>query len=339
VEPFAASEILSWRFAVLLGTGVLLLASSACLSASSPPEEGEILLAPWPDGHPSAVALTFEATGGGRAPLERLASLLRTRGINATFFVVAGYYESASESLEPLRPYEVASKAWDQEPWRGGVLTEEFQAAEIRKADRWLRDQGFSIQGFRAPLLRGSPATLRALEEMGYRYDSTFYFGFWPYWIGRTLEIPLSLGYDPFWNERTMRYSDLPTYLAFQKSHREGSLFTLTTDVLLVNREMEKFIRLLDFLQSRDVWWASCSEVLEWWEAREGLSLYRWGREVVVKNQGERAVSGATLLLPYGVGGVEGALSSKRRGGTLYVVIPEIPAKGEVRLRLSGRSL
>jgi peptidoglycan/xylan/chitin deacetylase (PgdA/CDA1 family) len=169
---------------------VVLFGTSGCLGS-------DVSLANWPDGHESAVVISFDVEQAQAADLQRLIILLEKYNAKATFFVVAGYYEGAEDTLEPLRDYEVASKGWDQGEWAESY---EEQRDSIKRSHDMLSSLGFNPAGFRAPFLMNNQETFAVLSDLGYLYDSSDN-GMLPTLHGEIVEIPLSIAYDPFWKD------------------------------------------------------------------------------------------------------------------------------------------
>jgi peptidoglycan/xylan/chitin deacetylase (PgdA/CDA1 family) len=313
------------RYIFLAVAAVLMV--SACVSSS----EGEVSIMNWPHGHESAVAITFETEVPSKAQLSSIARVLRERGLNATFFVVAGYFEESPEVLEEIRAFEVGNLAWLQKDWIDGEITPAFQREEITKADAWLREMGFDPRGYRAPFLLVNGDTYEILEDLGYAYDASQWFGFFPYRVDGVMEVPLSLNYDLYWSDLSMSHSMVPTYMAFQQSHRKGGLFTFYAHTNKVYLNMNNFTRFLDYAMSRDVWFATTYEVADWWRSREKLVLKVEEGRVLVTNTGDEPVTGVSIKMPPGKT-LKGAVKAGHRRGYSYAVLPEIPPNSQIIL-------
>lgn len=297
----------------------LLLLLAGCLTHGN---GSEVSIANWPGGHKSAVAITFDTEVSSPSDLKEIADVLKSKNVNATFFVVSGYFQDGSSELNAVRDYEVANLAWNQSVWAGSELTQEFQQEEIEKADSWFRSKGIKPSGFRAPFLKSNEATFRALENLNYKYDSSMQQGFTPYRRGKILEIPLSLNFDLYWDEVSMRYSTMLEYIAFQESYNNDALFTFYAHTNRVTENLQNFSRFLDYVQGRNnVWIASCEEVADWWAQRESLELIVEDGRVVVINKGDGAVRGATLKIRDGL--------TER-----YLVLPEIEPRSQVTVEV-----
>lgn len=307
------------------------IALTVFLSACAAPPAKQVSLANWPYAHKSAVTITFETEVPEEEQLSALSRALGERGLNATFFVIAGYFQYNPKALEAVRGFEVANLAWMQRDWKDAALTPEFQRREITAADTWLRDMGYNPRGFRAPFLRTTDATFRILAELGYAYDASQYFDFYPYRTGSLVEVPLSLNYDLYWDSLSMSYSMLPTYVAFQESQDKEGLFTFYAHTDKVYRNMNNFTYFLDYAKARNVWFASTLEVADWWTKRESLQLAVEGNRVIVTNKGTAPVVGATVKYK-SKQPLKGAVSIKRYDGFAYAVLPEIKPNSQVIL-------
>lgn len=310
-------------------TLLLLMLFSACLG------QEEVRLSKHPYGYKAAVVVTFDTEVVRGGELEAIAEELRQRGMNATFFVVAGYFQNNAEALAPLRSFEVASMAWVQPAWVNASGEERRQ--QILKAHAWFERHGFEVRGFRAPYLNASRATLELVAELGYAYDSSLFYGFEPYSVGGVLEIPVSMNFDSFWDEEKMSFTLPLAYLAFQRAYDAGEVFTLLTHVQTASRNLENFTAFLDYMRERRVWFPSAGELAEWWLARENLELAVEGNTLILRNHNARAVKGATAIVAAGsVRDARGAVETWRdpASSELYVVFPEVPPAGEVRVTL-----
>ncbi|MDP6612395.1 MAG: polysaccharide deacetylase family protein [Candidatus Hydrothermarchaeota archaeon] len=312
----------------LLIFAALTIFISACISSTT---EEEVTLGNWPYGHKSAVTITFETEVPAEEQLAAISGALKERDLNATFFVIAGYFQDNPTTLEELRGFEIANLAWMQRNWKGTPLTPEFQRREISKADAWLRERGYSPRGFRAPFLKSNEATYRILEELGYSYDASQYFAFHPYRTGELLEIPLSLNYDLYWDSLSMSYSMLPTYVVFQESQEKEGLFTFYAHTDKVYKNMNNFTYFLDYVSARNVWLASSGEIADWWLKRENLQLALEGNRVMVTNKGSTPVAGTTIKYK-SKKTLKGAVLIKRDKGVAYAVLPEIKPNSQIIL-------
>jgi|Deesub1362A_J573_1020465.scaffolds.fasta_scaffold03700_8 peptidoglycan/xylan/chitin deacetylase (PgdA/CDA1 family) len=305
---------------------LLLALFSACFTQP----QREAHLSKYPYGYKAAAVVTFDTEVVREGELEAIAAALQERGINATFFVVAGYFQNNPEVLTPLRGFEVASMAWSQPEW--AHASEEERRQQIIRAHSWFEQHGYEVRGFRAPYLNATRATLPLVAEMGYTYDSSLFYGFEPYEVEGVLEIPVSMNFDAFWDEEKMSFTLLPTYLAFQRAYDSGEVFTLLTHVDTASRNLQNFTAFLDYMKERRVWFPSAGELAEWWKLRENLELTIEGNTLILRNHASKPVKGATAVVD--ARAAKGAVETWRDpdSSKLYVVFPEVPPGGEARV-------
>ncbi len=278
----------------------------------------EVRLSEIPYGKKAGVVITFDTEITDAKKIEYVADILKKHNVNATFFVVAGYFNSY-EPLEPLGEFEVASMGWNQSRWKEHKMEPVEQIDQIIKANNWLGAH-FKVRGFRAPYLLPTRTSFRAIASLGYIYDSSICCGFHPYYIDGIVEIPLSINYDPFWSEEKMKIATLPTYLLLEQAIEERGYFTFSTHIDRVYEQQENFTRFLEYASARDVWFATCSEVADWWRKYSNLSLEVYDDKAIVRNLGPEKVEGATLII--------------ENGEVRYIVLPEIQPYSRVEVEL-----
>ena len=130
------------------------------------PEEVEVALNPWPEGARAALAITMD-DGGTEADYRRVLDLLREGGWKLTFFAT-GRLES--RLLDLVRSYpgvEIANHSQNHKLFKDLPYPE--SKYEILRAQERLG----RLQGFRFPYLTYSPYGMIALDDLGYRYDSS----------------------------------------------------------------------------------------------------------------------------------------------------------------------
>ncbi len=315
------------RYAPLL---LVIVIFSACL------QHEEVVLSNVPYGHTAGVIVTFDTEVVKSGELESIARVLRNAGANATFFVVAGYFENSPDVLEPIRDFEVANMGWNQGRWKS-YFTPEEHSEQILRADKWLRAQGFNVKGFRAPYLLYSDFAIRTIKGLNYSYDSSLYYDFLPYSLYGLVEVPVTLNFDSYWDETKMEFTLIPTYLALQKAIDDNGFFTLITHVDTVSKNLGNFTQFLDYAKKREIWFASAYEAAEWWKKREKLELEVEGERIIVRNRGSERVEGATVIIKNYRGRVEGGVVQYRNGDARYVVLPAIEPEGKAEVILRGR--
>lgn len=304
---------------------LIILLTLGCLGGPSDTE-----IANWPHGHKSAACITFDTELATGPQIEKVANALGET--NATFFVVAGYFEDRQADLEPLRVFEVSSMAWKQGTWESSDLSGEFQLKEMKRAHEWLTDRGFNPRGFRAPFLLSNADTIKAVSKMGYTYDSSQYPGTIPRMTDGVVEIPLSLNFDTYWNEKSRELSKIPFYITFEDAYKKDGLFTFYSHVGTTSENIDDFIDFLDYAEAKQVWLASAGEVADWWIKRGNLELRMEGDLITVKNNGDEPIEGVTVKISPKRGVVEGALYAWEDEKTTYAVLPKIEPGGEISI-------
>lgn len=303
---------------------IVLLLTVGCMGSPR-----EVQIANWPQGHKSAVSITFDTELATGKQIEKVTAALGSK--NATFFVVAGYFKDRPEDLEFLRDYDVANMAWAQWEWEHSDLNKEFQLKEMKMANRWLEKRDFHPRGFRAPFLKSNENTIGAVKAMGYTYDSSQYAGTMPYMVDGVVEIPLALNFDVYWNEKTIGYSALPVYLAFEDIYKNDGLFTFYSHVDTASENTENLSSFIEYAATKHVWFASAAQVADWWILRSSLELTAEGDKITVRNKGDRPADGVTVKISP-KGPVKGALYTWDDGKTTYAVLPMIHAGKEASI-------
>jgi peptidoglycan/xylan/chitin deacetylase (PgdA/CDA1 family) len=186
--------------------------------------------------------------------LPRLLDLYARHDIKCTFYFTGMFAEQSPESVELVKGqgHEIGCHGYDHSPEKAfDLLRYEEQVNELKKAKRAIEEVAGNIESFRAPMLRINEATVRALEETGFRSDSSvasqrfdgpLTFGSkkklkWlvaprkPYMISydsvvksgssNILEIPISAAIFPFIGT-TMRISPLMTKILQKYLYRES---------------------------------------------------------------------------------------------------------------------
>ncbi len=290
------------RFAICVAV-LLVAVFSGCFGES-------VSIANWPFGYRSAVVVSFEVEQAQSADLEGAVELLRDYDADATFFVVAGYYEDAPGILEPLKGFDVASKGWNQSEW---MERDDSHKGALMRSVGWLNDAGFTTTGFKAPFLNINDETFSVLPELGLVYDSSLV-GHLPSRRDGIIEVPLSVSYDPFWDEEVERYLPL-FYYVFEETYAVDGLFLFHTYPEHVGEGLESF---LGYVSGKDgVWLASARDVADWWALRSEVSLIVEEGVAVLTNNGDRGVSGLGLKV-----------------GRDYKEVPFIASGGSVRVEI-----
>ena len=108
--------------------------------------------------------------------LPRLLDLLSKHDIKCTFYFTGMFVEQSPESVELVREHghEIGCHGYDHSPERAfDMLSYEEQVNELKKAKTVIEGVAGRIESFRAPMLRMNEATVRALEEAGFKTDSS----------------------------------------------------------------------------------------------------------------------------------------------------------------------
>jgi len=190
-------------------------------------------------------------------------------------------------------------------------LTAAEQARQIGRAIDLFSKHGISFRGFRSPYLKYNQATLEAVEQAGFEYDSNLPF-YWappefagklsageqdglrrgldfyrpvefpaerslPRFIGGLLEIPVSLPDDEILLDRVgmdaVRIGDVWLEMARMALER-GELFTVQLHPERLTILRDALCRTLDFARtSGDFWIATLSEISAWWKRRATVGL------------------------------------------------------------------
>ena len=305
---------------------ILGLISVGCIN-----QQTKVEISNWPNGHRSALSITFDTEIATKDDLTAVTSILKSRDLPATFFVVSGYYQNTPGALEAIRDFEVANMGWNQTEWMLSDLNDNLQNVRIEDSDEWLKEHSFWPLGFRSPYLRHNKYSITILQKSGYLYDSSK-IGTMPKDNG-ILEIPVAINFDPFWNEKSMEYTKLPTYTIFKQTNDNGELFTFTTHPEKTAENLPEFIEFLDHIEDKNVWTASTLEVAEWWKQRQSLEITRNKEKVAVKNTGNQIIKGVTLKISP-KREVEGAITIVEENDAIYAVLPDILPEDETVLRL-----
>lgn len=234
---------------------------------------------------------TLGCYGPWRA-LDFLLALLDERRVPCTFFIPAWVIETWPDRCRAIveRGHEVAYHGYKHEPfWQ---LDREQQRAVMALSLQTFRNYlGVSPVGFRTPSGDWGPDTLEILLDAGVRYSSSMRGDDRPYFIpgpdGRSLvEIPARWEMDDYTSLAYQRKPDFPlgqdriaSYDAtldnwcreFDGSHRDGLCLTTLFHPKVSGKPgrillLEKW---LTHVQARpDVWFATCSEIADWWRSR-----------------------------------------------------------------------
>lgn len=111
-----------------------------------------------------------------RTGLPRLLNVLSKYDIKSTFYFTGMFAEDSPESVELVKDHghEIGCHGYDHSPQRAfDILNFEEQVNELQKAKSAIESSAGRITSFRAPALRVNEYTVRALEETGFKTDSS----------------------------------------------------------------------------------------------------------------------------------------------------------------------
>jgi len=110
------------------------------------------------------------------AGLPRLLGLLARHDVQGTFYFTGKMVEMFPEAIELVMGYghEIGCHGYDHSPEKAfDLLSYDEQLKELRKAKTVIEGVAGRIESFRAPMLRINEDTVRALEEAGFKTDSS----------------------------------------------------------------------------------------------------------------------------------------------------------------------
>jgi len=110
------------------------------------------------------------------AGLPRLLGLLARHDVQGTFYFTGKMAEMFPEAIELVMGYghEIGCHGYDHSPEKAfDLLSYDEQLKELRKAKTVIEGVAGRIESFRAPMLRMNEDTVRALEEAGFKTDSS----------------------------------------------------------------------------------------------------------------------------------------------------------------------
>ncbi len=191
------------------------------------------------------------------------------------------------------------------------LLTPAAQRRHIEQAAAIFEKHGIELRGFRSPYLRYNNATLEALEETGFTYDSNLAF-YWeparslcdlspeeadglargikfyrpatretdrslPRFVGRLVEIPVSLPDDEILLDRMGLRADSIGNVWNEMAHmalERGELLTIQIHPERADILKGSLRRVLDVSRREGCFWvATLAEIDSWWRARTGLAV------------------------------------------------------------------
>jgi hypothetical protein len=259
----------------------------------------------WPDGASSCAILTHDVeTAAGAAFVPSLMELDDSFGFKASFQIIPEKQYPVSPGLLDsirMRGFEVNVQDLAHEDNLFGNRKQFLQRA--KSINQYLTDYGAA--GFRAGRMFRNPDWY---EAIGMEYDMSIpnvahldpqrggCCTVFPYFIGNTLELPLTTTQDYTLFHILSGYStDLWRQQVSLITRRHGlASFIVHPDYILQEREREVYEQLLRYLaalrEEQDVWTPLPGEVNRWWRARDQMNLTRENGAWVVRGAGhERA--------------------------------------------------
>ena len=259
----------------------------------------------WPDGHKSCAIMTHDVeTQSGRDFCAQLMDLNDRRRIKSSFQIIPEErYAVSAAFLNDIkaRGFEVNVHDLNHD---GHLFTqyERFKERAIR-IKRYAKQ--FGAVGFRSAVLYRNADWLESLE---FSYDMSFpnvahldpqrggCCTVMPFFIGKTLELPLTCTQDYSLFHVLENYSlDLWKQQIRLIQEKHGLIsFIVHPDYIIEERARKTYEDLLDYLaqlrSQEDVWIALPCEVDRWWRQRNQMRLVRCGDAWQIEGDGkERA--------------------------------------------------
>lgn len=110
-----------------------------------------------------------------REAMPRLLKLFRRHGVKSTFFFTANFARLSPRSVHMVQEmgHEIGCHGYDHREYYDTLPYRE-QLSFLKRSKRTIEEiSGTRIVSFRAPALRINKDTVRALEDAGFRYDSS----------------------------------------------------------------------------------------------------------------------------------------------------------------------
>jgi peptidoglycan/xylan/chitin deacetylase (PgdA/CDA1 family) len=259
----------------------------------------------WPDGARCAVALSFDSDHetnelrdggksigrmswgqyGSRVGVPRIAALLRTHDVRASFYVpavTALIYPDEQRGLV-ADGHEIGIHGWIHE-LNSGLPRETERDLMLRAADTLERITGIRPVGLRTPSWDFSSATLGIVKELGLQYDSSLMADEDCYELllqgepTGIVELPVEWVRDDAVYFMMNRFQALRPYTApsdvfeifrreFDAAYAEGGIFQLTCHPHVIGYRSRVWIldELLRHAKARGpVWFATHAEITAW---------------------------------------------------------------------------
>jgi hypothetical protein len=259
----------------------------------------------WPDGMSNSLMMTHDVeTAAGRDFTSQLMDLDESYGIKASYQVIPEKrYEVPDEYLRGIRERGFEVNLHDLN--HDGHLYRERKEFESRAAriNGYLRQ--YNAQGFRAGAMYRNQDWYDAFD---FSYDMSVpnvahlepmrggCCTVMPYFVGKVLELPLTLAQDySLWHIMDDYSIDLWKQQLTLLRKRNGLMSFIThPDYLIDRRARNVYVALLDYLRQiirqEKIWVACPGEIDTWWRARREMKLVPRGDDwEIVGPQKERA--------------------------------------------------
>ncbi len=262
--------------------------------------------------------------------LERFARVLAHYRCGASFPITAAALARSRGVVEKYQARDIEFAVHGYRHIDHSQLSPDRQAADFSSARRLFEARGVACWGFRSPYLRRNEATLEAIREAGFLYDSSdslawdvvngggseayakalaFYgarpagdYPALPKLAAGLVEIPYCLPDDESLIERLHFEDDQarsrPWLDILAETHRRGELFTLGLHperIFLCEVPLRNVLEKARGL-SPGVWVARLDEIAKWWKRRSALEPvvgFSWPDEYWLNT---RPLKGLTLL-------------------------------------------
>jgi len=150
-----------------------------------------------------------------RKGIPRLLDLYAKYDVQGTFYFTGTFAERIPEALDPVieHGHELGCHGYSHEITRAfDVLSYQEQVEDLRRAKKAIERIAGTIEAFRAPAARINRDTVKALEETGFRTDSSV--------SSQRFDGPLSFG-----SRKKIQWlfaPRLPYHLSYESPFREG---------------------------------------------------------------------------------------------------------------------
>jgi peptidoglycan-N-acetylglucosamine deacetylase len=227
--------------------------------------------------------LVSQGTYGPRVAVPLILDLLKRRGLAATFFIPSWTIENHSNTVRMIADagHEICHHGYIHEHPTELSLAEE-EAVLVSGIEAIERITGNKPSGYRSPAWEFSSNTVELLVRYGFSYSSNLMSDIVPFQHQGTelLELPVQWIIDdaPFFYYKAGGQRPISSAAnvyqvwteEFEGIYRLGGLFNLTMHPQLIGRpgRMLMLERVLDYIeQCPDVWFATGSEVADFWRA------------------------------------------------------------------------